>query len=306
MIKYNKLVRDRIPEMIREAGKRCVAEVLSEEEYLRMIDAKLDEELAEYHKDQSIEELADLIEVIYAAAKARGCSLEQLEAIRLEKAEKRGNFENKILLKSVTEPDESGDLVSFILENEAEILKKFDYKMMEVYRWLREELYQRNVAEDSEYKKRFSGYYKMRYVTPEYRDAFFELFEELKNEEEIEFRDVACALYEVDHKHEFSFISKMLHTIDPVRPIFDSQVCKVLHLPRRYHTSLEEKILQDEQCLSDIVVAYDEMDASEGIQKMLVKMDRFTQGYPMTKEKKYDFILWAFGGVLARNKVEFL
>jgi len=301
VIKYNKLVRDRIPEMIRETGKSCVTGVLSEEEYLWMVDAKLDEELAEYHKDKSVEELADLIEVIYAAAKARGCSVEELEAIRLEKARKRGVFEHRILLKSVTEPKESDDLVSFILENEAEILAQFDSKMMEVYRWLREELYRRNVAEDPEYKRKFSGYYKMRFVTQEYRDAFFELFEELKNQEKIEFREVARALYEMNHKHEFSFISKMLHTIDPVRPIFDSQVCKVLHLPREYYTSLEEKILQDEQCMRDIVAAYDEMDASEGIQKMIVKMERFTQGYPMTKEKKYDFILWALGGVRMRK-----
>ncbi len=58
-IKYNKLVRDRIPEIIESSGKTCSTEILSPEEYLRMLDAKLDEELAEYHKDQNIEELAD-------------------------------------------------------------------------------------------------------------------------------------------------------------------------------------------------------------------------------------------------------
>lgn len=57
-----------------------------------MVDAKLDEELAEYHKDQNIEELADLLEVIYAATKARGYSLEQLETVRAEKAAKRGSL----------------------------------------------------------------------------------------------------------------------------------------------------------------------------------------------------------------------
>ena len=68
-----------------------------------MVDAKLDEELAEYHKDQNIEELADLLEVIYAAAKARGYSVEELEQVRAEKAEKRGGFEKRILLKEVFE-----------------------------------------------------------------------------------------------------------------------------------------------------------------------------------------------------------
>ena len=102
-IKYSKLVRDRIPEIIKASGKACVTELLSDDEYLRMIDAKLDEELAEYHKEQNVEELADLLEVIYAAAKARGYTLEQLEAVRAEKASKRGTFEKKILLKEVIE-----------------------------------------------------------------------------------------------------------------------------------------------------------------------------------------------------------
>lgn len=103
IIKYNKLVRDRIPEIIEASGKTCKIEILNDEEYLRMIDTKLDEELAEYHKDQNIEELADLMEVIYAAATARGYTIEQLEQVRTEKAEKRGGFQKKILLVEVAE-----------------------------------------------------------------------------------------------------------------------------------------------------------------------------------------------------------
>jgi predicted house-cleaning noncanonical NTP pyrophosphatase (MazG superfamily) len=105
-MKYHKLVRDRIPEIIEASGKTCKVEILSDEEYLRMVDAKLDEELAEYHKDQNIDELADLMEVIYAAAIARGYTLEQLEAIRLEKAIQRGSFEKKILLLEVFEKEQ--------------------------------------------------------------------------------------------------------------------------------------------------------------------------------------------------------
>ena len=100
---YNKLVRDRIPEIIEASGNTCITEILSDEEYLKMIDAKFDEELAEYHKDQNIEELADMLEVIYAAAVDRGYSIEELEKVRVEKAEKRGGFSKKILLKEVEE-----------------------------------------------------------------------------------------------------------------------------------------------------------------------------------------------------------
>lgn len=101
--KYNKLVRDRIPEIIEASGNTCITEILSDEDYLRMLDAKLDEELAEYHADQNIEELADLIEVIRACAVARGYTIEELERVRAEKAAKRGGFEKKILLKEVWE-----------------------------------------------------------------------------------------------------------------------------------------------------------------------------------------------------------
>ena len=100
---YQKLVRDCIPEIIESSGRTCVTEILSDEDYLKMLDAKLDEELAEYHADQNIEELADLMEVIRACAVARGYSVEELEQVRAEKAAKRGGFERKILLKEVIE-----------------------------------------------------------------------------------------------------------------------------------------------------------------------------------------------------------
>lgn len=102
-MKYDKLVRDRIPEIIGKSGKSCITEIISERDYLQMLDAKLDEELVEYHKDQNIEELADLLEVIRAVKVARGYSLEDLERVRATKAAERGGFEKRILLKEVYE-----------------------------------------------------------------------------------------------------------------------------------------------------------------------------------------------------------
>lgn len=98
---YHKLVRDRIPEIIEQSGKTCVVSTLSDKEYLRMIDEKLTEELGEYYADGNIEELADLIEVIYAAAKVRDYTIEQLEAVRVDKVQRRGAFDKRILLTEV-------------------------------------------------------------------------------------------------------------------------------------------------------------------------------------------------------------
>lgn len=100
---YNKLVRDLIPDIIEKSGNECRTRILSDDEYLKMLDLKLDEELAEYHKDQNIEELADLLELIRAATIARGYTIDELEAVRAEKAKKRGGFEKKIFLIYVNE-----------------------------------------------------------------------------------------------------------------------------------------------------------------------------------------------------------
>ena len=99
---YNKLVRDRIPEIIEASGKRCVCSTLSDEEYLAKLDEKLNEELAEYQESKSMEELADLLEVMMAAAAARGHDFSEVEAIRREKAAKRGGFAKRIWLETVT------------------------------------------------------------------------------------------------------------------------------------------------------------------------------------------------------------
>ena len=66
---YYKLVRDRIPEIIETDGKTCVYETLSNEDYLRLLDQKLNEELVEYQESKSLEELADLLEVMQAVEK---------------------------------------------------------------------------------------------------------------------------------------------------------------------------------------------------------------------------------------------
>lgn len=100
---YNKLVRDRIPEIIEADSRMCTTEILPDDRYLQMLDAKLDEELAEYQESKSLEELADLLEVMRAVVNARGWSWEQLEQVRQEKAARRGGFEKKILLKEVRE-----------------------------------------------------------------------------------------------------------------------------------------------------------------------------------------------------------
>ena len=98
---HNKLVRDRIPEIIASSGKTCVTEVLPNDAYIQVLDAKLSEELAEYQQSKSLEELADLLEVMGAVVKARGYTWDDLTRVRKEKRAQRGAFEQRIFLKEV-------------------------------------------------------------------------------------------------------------------------------------------------------------------------------------------------------------
>ena len=95
-MRYEKLVRDKIPSIIEAGGKTPITRILSQEEYRHYLEAKLDEEVAEFHKDKNAEELADILEVVYALAAAQGCSREQLQQIFDAKHTARGGFEKRI------------------------------------------------------------------------------------------------------------------------------------------------------------------------------------------------------------------
>lgn len=101
-MRYYKLVRDKIPQIIEAQGKTCQYSILDQQTYLEMLDAKLNEELAEYQESKSLEELADLYEVMLAVLAARGYTPAQLLAAADEKRAERGGFARKILLTEVT------------------------------------------------------------------------------------------------------------------------------------------------------------------------------------------------------------
>ncbi len=100
-IKYDKLIRDKIPEIIEMNGNRAVTETLDSDRLKVYLDSKLEEELKEYRESASIEELADMVEVIYAILDYNNISIEQFESLRSAKADERGAFKKGLLLKEV-------------------------------------------------------------------------------------------------------------------------------------------------------------------------------------------------------------
>ncbi|WP_096187837.1 nucleoside triphosphate pyrophosphohydrolase [Evansella halocellulosilytica] len=104
---YNKLVRDRIPEIIKNNGKKYEMRRLDHGEFEREAKIKLKEELEEFYEaenaEQAIEELADLLELIYCISDHYGYSRAELETIRQEKAQRRGSFQEHLFLEKVVD-----------------------------------------------------------------------------------------------------------------------------------------------------------------------------------------------------------
>ena len=104
---HNKLVRDRIPEIISKSGKEMRTKVLSEERYKEELRRKLYEEIAEYQAaqtdEEALEELADVLELLHALARQHGADISEVERVRRQKAEERGAFDDKIYLIEVAD-----------------------------------------------------------------------------------------------------------------------------------------------------------------------------------------------------------
>ncbi len=105
-IYYNKLVRDKIPQLIAESGALYEINKLNEKEYLDALKNKLVEEVHEYLDSESIEELADILEVIRCLHLTHNVSEEEMDRIQRTKADLRGSFEERINLVKVTRPKE--------------------------------------------------------------------------------------------------------------------------------------------------------------------------------------------------------
>lgn len=98
---YNKLVRDRIPEIIKADGKECETEIVRGIEKKELLEKKLLEEVQEYIEDKNLEELADIMEVLFGLANELGYNEEELLKKRNDKLVERGGFKEGIVLKKV-------------------------------------------------------------------------------------------------------------------------------------------------------------------------------------------------------------
>lgn len=92
---YNKLVRDKILEIIKDNGQKSTHKILTADEYAVELTKKLVEEVEEYKKDKNTDELADIMEVVYALASLHSCTAEELEKFAQKKQKNAAALKRK-------------------------------------------------------------------------------------------------------------------------------------------------------------------------------------------------------------------
>ena len=105
----NKLVRDKIPKIIEGDGRSCKTRILKDDEYIRELNKKLQEEVNEYLESGDIMELADIEEVLKAILDYKQISHNDFEKVREEKLAKNGGFSDKIFLESILDKTKDKD-----------------------------------------------------------------------------------------------------------------------------------------------------------------------------------------------------
>jgi len=95
-MKYNKLVRDKIPEYIKNKGEVPVIHIADNEEYWEKLKEKLLEEIKEFSENEVIEEMADIQEVIDAMCDYKNFNKESIEVVRKKKSKERGHLKKRL------------------------------------------------------------------------------------------------------------------------------------------------------------------------------------------------------------------
>lgn len=163
------------------------------------------------------------------------------------------------------------------------------YKMMTDYLRIQDDYAKGSGTINSvEFQKFYCYYYKLRFVSPGFKTEYFEIMDEINSGTKYYFEDIAARLDPIDGKHQFSFITKLMHTTDDRLPIYDSLVAKNLAIKHPKTVSDRLAILQD------MIKLYADLAADPAFLAMIKEFDDvFPLCTRMSFAKKCDFILWA-------------
>lgn len=212
---------------------------------------------------------------------------DQLAEYEARKAEQR-------LAIDVIEPDEDGSDNILCEKNVTKALEKLDVGLGK-YEKIMKGLYKTNVAEDEKFQKAFNNFYKIRQRKKDFYDYYYKLLEEKKNKKAgITFKEIINAIYKNTNEVHASFASKLVATINPDKPIWDSVVLQNLGLVKpKSSTGNRTNEITEIVCLYDKICDWyaQKLNTADSIKAIQLFDEKFPKNN-ISNVKKIDFILW--------------
>lgn len=197
------------------------------------------------------------------------------------------------------------EIVKEIIFREKDIFEKIKPESISVYLFLKKEYKKGNIEKNYLFQFVFKSFYALdgAGLSEQLKTRYFELMSEGK----LELEDILTELYEIKNRREqktlqFSFTTKLLHTIDESKPIFDSEVSAVVHTKVKGKT-LEQRIKSCINIYTEIDILYKELLEDKNIKKILLKFkNRFSLNKDDISDAKIlDFIIWSLGKILKKK-----
>lgn len=194
------------------------------------------------------------------------------------------------------------EITNWIEENSTEIIDNIDIESIEVYEFLQEQFNSSNVEENHLFQFVFRSYYRLdgAALSAEFKHAFFEILEENKENDKLEFLPVLKRLYAFENPKaanavQFSFVSKLIHTINNKRAIYDNEVVKIFSLAKPVQQDFDLKVENYLNQFGSIERQYKEIVLAKLLPQTMAAFDEKFADHGLSDYKKLDFIFGSAG-----------
>ena len=195
-------------------------------------------------------------------------------------------------------------IIDFIVSNSSAIVDNIDFESVEVYNFLQEQFQHSNVEENYLFQFVFRSFYRLDNagLTSEFKTEYFKILQECRQDKVFDFEKILKRLYNFPNRKgqntlQFSFVTKLLNTIDNNLPIYDSEVAKMFCVTRPYVTDFNKKLdtyIDQLQCFQN---CYEEVLYKNLLPTTLEKFNQRFANSNLSEMKKLDFIFWSAGKV---------
>jgi len=196
------------------------------------------------------------------------------------------------------------NIIQFIEINSSEIVKNIDYESIEVYDFLKEQFEHSNVTKNYLFQFVYRSFYRLDNagLTPEFKTKYFRILEETRGSKEFNFEKILKQLYNFPNRKgqntlQFSFVTKLLNTIDNTLPIYDSEVAKMFCVTRPYVADFNKKLDVYLAHLKCFQTCYEEVLYKNSLPRTIEKFNVRFSSSKLSEMKKLDFIFWSAGKI---------